>query len=257
MTLTEEQQAKIEYLRSSLRLQSPDLETDPVYKFTDEELWDILAMVTPSHNPQHTIDTLPVNELSFVMLLAKKEVYYRLATSTAPFYPLSAEGASLQKNVRFDHYMALIKQTEEDYSSALKLARENGFGTIQTYEQLVQGHHFSRRNYNLSAKPTIAVTVSNITPTTVDVDWTPFSVPAGLFNQYLIYAEKTPLIDEYAYIPFREDAYPKFHSNDIHRLKYRIYGLENNTEYYVCAVSRDRSGLYGYSQVKIKTPPLM
>ena len=165
MSFTQEQLNKINYLRASVRLQQPNIEIDPAYKFSDEDLWAILTIVTPAHNSNYTIDTLPDSEFHFVVLLAKKEIYYRLATSTAPFYPLSAEGASLQKNVRFDHYMALVQQVEKDYENAVKLAKENEFGEVQSYEQLAQGWYFTNRNYNLAKKPTVELTVSNITST--------------------------------------------------------------------------------------------
>jgi hypothetical protein len=259
MAITQEQLEKVNYLRASVRLQSPDTETDPVYKFSDDELFSIFSVVTPTHNPNYTFDSLPENEFNFVVLLAKKELYYRLATSTAPFYPLSAEGASLQKNVRFDHYMSLLKQVTDEYAKMVQLWKDSEFGTIQTYDTVSQARYFSRRAFNLATKPTVELSISGITATSVNLDWTKYSVPNGLFAHYTISVEKTPLIDEYAEYRRRTNASPYIFFSDIHRLKYRvgdIFKLEPDTDYFISVVTEDRNGLYGYSEKQIRTLPI-
>ena len=44
-------QSTVEYLRKSLALKDPQIETDEAYKFTDDDLWDIIQLVIPNHNP--------------------------------------------------------------------------------------------------------------------------------------------------------------------------------------------------------------
>jgi hypothetical protein len=257
MALTEQQQKLVDYLRTSLRLQSPEMETDPAYAFTDDDLWAILEIVTPVHSPADTIETIPSSEMMFVMMLARKEVFYRLATSTAPFYPLSAEGAELQKNVRFDHYLALIKVINEEYEALT--GKDGGdtataTGVIETFESTVQGNHYTVRNYNAAIKPTVDLQVNAVTSTTADLDWTKFD--RGLFSSYHVYADTSPIIDEYADKPLRTDIESLFHSTDIHRQKLRVSNLIPDTEYYFCVVSKDRNGLYGFSQIAARTLPL-
>jgi hypothetical protein len=255
MALTELEKSRVDYLRNSVRLQAPESETDPAYVFSDDDLFAILETVIPSHNPKYTTESLPSTEFHFAILLAKKEIYYRLATSTAPFYPLQAEGASLQKNVRFDHYLALVKQVEDDYRNSVAIAKENQFGEVQTFEALAQGKHFSLRNYNLSSNPTVKANVDMITSTTVNVDWTKFD--GALFLDYRIFVEPAPIIDEYAEHPLSNSIEAKFRATDIHRTKYRITGLKPNSNYYVCVVSRDRNGLYGYHEQMVRTLSVM
>ena len=43
-------QTLVNMLRSSLRFQDPLIETDPVYTYTDYDLWEILLLVTPIYN---------------------------------------------------------------------------------------------------------------------------------------------------------------------------------------------------------------
>jgi hypothetical protein len=256
MALTQEQLTRVKYLRDSLRLQDPNIETDPAYIFSDEQLWEVFSVVTPTHNPQYTIEDLPNSQFHFVVLLAKQEIYYRLSTSTAPLYPLSAEGASLQRNIRFDHYIDLVRQTSSDYAQAVQMAKDNAFGEAQTFDITTQSGHFSRRNYNLANKPTVKLTVSGITSTTINLDWTKYSVQNGLFAHYTIFVEKEPLIDEYAEFRRRTNASPLIFFSDIHRLKYRVDKLKPYTEYYVSVLSEDRNGLYGYDEQLIRTLPL-
>lgn len=256
MAYTQDQQDKIDYLRGSVRLQDPAVETDPAYKFTDDELWAILSTVTPTHNINYSIETLPTHEFNFVVILAKKEIYFRLATSTAPFYPLSAEGASLQKNIRFDHYMALVKEVSEDYTKSIQMWKENAFGEVQTFGMTSQQGYFTRRNYNVAVKPSVSLSISGITSNSINLDWTRYDVPNGLFAHYSIYVEKKPLIDEYAEYRRRTDASPFIYFSDIHRLKYRVERLTPDTEYFICVVTEDRNGLYGYDEKSVRTLPL-
>jgi hypothetical protein len=252
MPLTTEQLRKVNLFRASVRLQDPAVETDPVYAFEDDELWDIMTLTAPTHNVLYTIDSVPDNELYFAIQLAKKEVYYRLATSTAPFYPLEAEGASLQKNVRFDHYMALIKQTSEDYAAAWEKFQQ-GDGIVRTYEVQALSHYYTLRNYNVANKPTVELTVSGITEEQILLDWTKYAVPGGLFQCYKVFIDTESQVDEYAEFPVNPNKSAVFHTVDIHRLKWRIRGLTPDTEYYVLVVSYDRNGLYGYSEQLIRT----
>jgi hypothetical protein len=257
MAFTQDQQDKIQYLRDSVRLQDPTVETDPAYIFTDEQLWSILSTVTPTHNMTHTIDSLPTSEFNFVVTLAKKELYFRLATSTAPFYPLSAEGASLQKNIRFDHYMSLVKQVSDDYTKSIQMWKDSQFGEIQTYDSITQGRYFTRRAYNLANTPSVQLTLSGITATSINLDWTKYEVQNGLFAHYTIFVEKSPLIDEYAEQRRRTNASPLIFFQDIHRLKYRVEGLTPDTDYFISVISEDRNGLYGYEEKAVRTLPLM
>jgi Fibronectin type III domain len=253
MPLTQNELKYVSYLRTSLRLQAPDLETDPAYKFTDEELLMILDFASASHNSELTTDTLPITEANLVMLLGKKEVYYRLATSTAPFYPLSAEGASLQKNVRFDHYMALIKQVTDDYNSLTGGGSGGGDtgGLVETYESTVQGKPYARRNYNLADLPSIELTLSGITPTSVNAEWTKSD---RHFGAYSIYVAKERIIDEYASNPIRMSS-PLAHFTDIHRTRTRLTNLTPDTEYFIVVKVQLTNGVSNYAELSFRTQP--
>ena len=136
------------------------------------------------------------------------------------------------------------------------MAKDNEFGEVTTFESVSQKDYYSRRAYNRAGSPTVDFTVSNITSTSINLDWTKYNVPNGLFANYSIYVEKVPLIDEYAEFIIRTNASPKIVIPDIHRLKYRVDKLTPDTDYYVTVITRDRNGLFGYKELLVRTLPL-
>lgn len=257
MALNTIEQKRVDYLRNSLVLKSPDVETDPAFKFTDGDLLYILDIATSTHSPKHLTSDLPEKEFGFVVLLARKEVYWRLANATAPFYPLEAEGASLKKNVRFDHYFALLKYVDESYEKMLKAREEadsqmgNGVFTAELYT--------STRNHTLRNKLGLSigtsVTVMAVGETTLDIVW---EVPeTGNFYDYLLYVDPVSVFDPYEDVQIRPDAKPIFQTYDRLRTKYRVKELVPGTEYYVCIVARMRNGRNAFDQTKTATSELV
>lgn len=252
MALTPTQKSFVDLLRESVRLQDPNIEVDPAYKYTDDELWRVLSLLTPSHDSRYIADTLPDSEKYFVLLLAKKEIFSRLASSMAPFYPLSAEGASLQKNVRFDHYMALVGQVSQEYESFMRLRMEFN-SQVKSYDMYTERYHFTQRNYALAKNPSVLLTTSVVTQNSVNLDWSEFDENAGLFNFYKVYVGTSPIVDPYADNPIDPNLKAQWLTTDIHRTKYRITGLNPGTTYYIAVITMDRNGLYGYAEEQITT----
>lgn len=260
MTYTDSQLKRINYLRASVRLQAPETETDIAYKFTNDDLYGILEVVTPVHAKDFTIDTLPDSMFYFTVLLAKREIYYRLASSTAPFYPLSAEGAKLEKNVRFDHYLSLVKVTMEEYDSLTSSGGSGSgsddlfSGTISTYQATLGGDTYFRRFMELADSPEVTLTVGMIGETSANLDWTRFDSTLGVnFMEYRIYVDTNPIYDEYGILPISPLAKPVFVSRDVRRTKIRVDELIPDTTYYALVETETRHGLKGYSQVEFKT----
>lgn len=243
-------QALVNMLRSSLRFQDPLIETDPVYTYTDYDLWEILLLVTPIYNKKYSAHSIPDEEKHLVLLLARKEVYWRLATSTAPYYPLEAEGAKLRKDVRFDHYVKLIQLTQEEFDRQLALF--NSPGVVDSYSASITSPNYYQRNYNLSDLPEISLFIRDITPTSISFEWTKFSAKKGAFGCYKVYIDTSPVIDEYA----ENDIIPstaKFVTYDVNKLKYRINNLKSKTTYYIAVLAINVNGTYGYATATVTT----
>lgn len=243
-------QSTVDYLRKSLLLKDPTIETDEAYKFTDEDLWEIIQLVIPNHNPSYTVDNYPDNETYFAILLAKKEIYYRLATSSAPFYPLEAEGASLRKDYRFKHYMTLIRRVEIEYEQMWDKFERNI--PIKIGDIIIKSKHFTERNYNLADKPQIELTVDNIRDTSIDISWTKFDASKGMFSRYVVFVSTSPIYDEYE-DEISSEANKIALITDIHRTKFRIKDLNPNSTYHIAVVTEDLNKLQGFSEKEATT----
>jgi hypothetical protein len=111
----------IAYLRQNCIVQDPTGTTaiDPAFlALTDTELDLTLQVALSKEYPQGSVDNIPADYLYPTILVAKKELYFQLSSKTAPLYPISlGEDGSIKKNIRFDHYMTLITNTEKEYQS--------------------------------------------------------------------------------------------------------------------------------------------
>lgn len=258
MPLTPSQQRHVDYFRKSVKLQAPDVEQDPAYVYTDDDIWDILNVVVPFFNKDYAdIEDVPNEFLYVIMLLARKELYHRLAAATAPLYPLEAEGAKLERNVRFDHYLDLIKQLEEEYQNIFDNLKSTGGLTledllrgVQTFEVTTASKHMSRRNYNLQAAIVPVLAVDNIGTDYVELSWGKYL--AGKFSHYAVYITTEPLVDPYAeHTSF--PATPSLRVNDPHRVRGRVRGLTPATDYTATLVVYDLNGRHGYVEQIFRT----
>ena len=243
----------LKYLKDSLALKEKgvSVKDDPAFDYDEERLWAVINVAITAHNPNYTAETFPQNELNFLVLLAKKEIYYRMATATAPFYPLEAEGASLRKDYRFTHYMALIRAVEEEYSIAWAKFKDSNT-KVQVRDCLISKYHFSDRNYNLAERPSVSLNIITIRDTSVDLSWNKFKVFSGIFDCYEIYISQSPIFDEFENT-ISSEASLVYSITDIHNTKCRVKGLKPNTQYYVLCLSKDVNGLLGYKELTFKT----
>jgi hypothetical protein len=218
--------------------------------YSDDDLWDIVTNAVFEHNPLYTVDNFPVNEQPFLLMLCRKEIYFRLSTKEAPFYPIEAEGASLRKDYRFNHYITLIEKITNDYESAWEKFQRNT--PAEAGEVILSNKHHTLRNYNLAEAPIVTAIVGIPTSTTADISWSKFDVFAGRFKQYKVYISTAPILDTFLNT-ISDSATQIAEINDIHVVKFRILNLQPNTKYYVLVASIDTNGLIGYSEVDFTT----
>lgn len=245
----------VNYLRMSLVLKDPSIEIDPAFNFTDEDLLSILELVASSHNPNYTLDNFPDSEKYFIVLLARKEIYYRLAFNSAPFYPLKAEGAELRKDFRFEHYMSLIRRVENEYALMLEQFTRNQVISTEAGNVgnlTLRSKHLTNYNYELAKKPEVEISIDNIHQNSVEFSWNQFNPNMGIFKHYEVYISTSLIYDEY------EDVISKSATKvalitDIHKTKLRISELLPNMIYHVAVISEDLNRLKGISEKIITT----
>lgn len=245
----------VSYLKKALRLDN--LDSDPAYQFDDPELENIIEFAIQSIDPQYSIDDYPAKLRPVIILLARKEIYWRLATATAPLYPLEAEGAGLQQNVRFDHYLELIRQVdkeiEEKYGSMLESMsypdiNEGGIGQI-----VLSDRYYTRRNYSLAEAPEAELIIDEIYADKVELSWNKFDVMTedGMFACYNLYLSEKSILDFYAdeVLQINGETVVKKHIRDIHRNKYRFGNLTDGKTYFVTLEVKNLNSRKGYSEV--------
>jgi hypothetical protein len=216
------------YIANSIN--TPLLASDPCYMQVIDDLPTIVGQTCKEL--EYTVLSLPPEYEALLILLAKKEVYWRLATSVAADLDLETEFTKIIKTKRFDHYFKLITlaQTEID-----KLQQP-----VKIREVTVRSRDYTMRNHQLAQQQVnIGVTVSGITSSTANLDWLPFDLSLGTFGYYKLLVSTSPIYDPYN-DPVLTENDPSVVLNiqltDMRRLQYRVTGLTTNKLYYVTFV---------------------
>ena len=252
----------LDYFSKSVRADDTHIpvQNDPAYVFSDDDIAGILGVAMLGVCPEYVEDAqhpdlskIPPKLAYFVILLGKKEVYYRLATSSAPFYPIEAEGASLRKDYRFEHYMSLVRRVEQEYATLWSVYTTNQ--DVQVGTVVIEGYHYARRNYNSADAPSVEIVRLIPHDQSVDVEWNKFSVFAGLFSCYKIFLSDEPIFDEFENT-INETAECVLQEVDIHKTKARIKNLVAGKHYHMLIASMDRNGLTGYVETEFDTKPI-
>lgn len=242
----------VEYIRRATELVDPEIEKDPAYVFSDDDISNIIKMCITQHNPNYTMENFPDNELHMLAILSRIEIYWRLATSSAKFYPISAEGAELKKNYRFTHYSKLIQLARSEYTSVRANFMAMNPMSIQVGSCLVDRKHFNPRQRNLQDIPKVDVQIIETTSNSIGIQWDKFKSTGGIFGAYLIYCSTEPVYDEFEYKLLTD----KIASiTDINRLRIRIKDLKPKTTYHIAVVAQDINLLQGVTTLTVMTKP--
>ena len=249
MNFTDNQLKRIKYFSKSVRLDNPRTIDDPAYQFSDEDLYAILEVSAPIHRGL-TIDETPDSEFYMVLLLAKREVYYRLATTTAPFFKIEADDSRLEKNMRFDHYMKLVEAVTEEYNKLYEDKYESGTGGVLTvYNSKLYGKPYLRRYHQLNDHQDVGVSISGITETSVNLDWNRYFTTHGAdFKCYEIYVSEKMIFDEYSPIEEPIDIEPLYVITDPRKTKIRVNDLEPGKTYFTLVRSCSLIGNDSFEQ---------
>lgn len=247
----------INFIRKSVVITNPDgdsTEVDPAYlSLTDKEIEMFLQIALSRDFPQILSVDFMSNDLLYpVVLLTRKELYYTLATTWAKDFDLGADNNNyLKREQRFNHYMALIKQVDDEYKDYLENGGgESGQNVLTSFEVRIDSRSNTQRYLELSIPPKVAMLVDNVGETFVEVSW---RSSVENFNKVEIYYSKEPIVDLYSK-DFRINPKAKlFHTTlNPHTTKCRVEGLEENENYYIAIALQDRiTGLKAYNQVRV------
>lgn len=240
----------IAYLRQSCIVQDPkQIPLDPVFlALTDAQIEAVLKVAMSSEAPTGNIENIDDSIVYLLILVAKKELYYQLATNTAPLYPLSlGKDGGLKKNIRFDHYMELIRTLEMQY----KFYKETQTPIIAGEVKLGGRYYYTERNYNLAEKPSISLVADSVFDTYINLSWLLSKIDR--FQSYILYQHTSQIVDLYSSTVINAEATKVEEIKDIHRTLYTKADLVANTEYHFAIAVQERNGLKGFSEITVTT----
>lgn len=249
----------VHFLRESVNVQPIDEVTDPAYlAMTDEDIELFIKVgITRAYPDVTSISDLPDGSEYPILLLAKIELYTKLAVMKAEKVNLSGDGASISLDQRFQHYMSLVQETKQQYDSWLE---HEGEGKVDSYNVLLSNRHYSKRNYENQVTPKVRVSIDNITTDSVEFSW--HISNTSHFGSYKVFASDSPIVDLYRdgcgyNSVVREGSTLVFATIDIRNNHHRLSNLKPDSRYFISVFSVERNQVFGYSEVNFKTLPLL
>ena len=243
----------VRYLRLNVNIQNADV-TDTAYlSMTDEDIELYLNIVLTRDFPQvPSLDLLPQEDIYPVVLLAKKELYYTLASMDAPLIDLVADNNNqIKRSQRFEHYMKLIAAVDEEYNQYNEDGGAGTRNTLTSYDVLIADRYATKRNYEKGFVPTLSLRVVGVTDTTIELVW---SVSLSHFQKYEVYISEEQIYDEFS---LSQSVSPKAKLVakilNVHQNKCRIEGLVPDTVYHVMVSATDKSSLVGRAEIVVST----
>lgn len=247
----------VQYMRLAMRIQDPSGSSqDSAYlSMTDEEILLYLNVAMTRDFPEvPSLDTLPPENVYPLTLLARKDLYYTLATIDAPLFDIGADNNNyLKRSQRFDHYMKLIAQADKEYQDYLENGGAGG-NTVSSYNVLLPSRYNTRYNYERGSIPAPVLYIQSVGEDYVEISW---SVKMSRFYMYRVYVSESEIIDPYVIgsssCHVMSDAKLIATIKDIHQNKCRIEGLSPGTEYHIAVVAVEMSSLMGYREMTFTT----
>lgn len=241
----------IQYLRLNVHIQT---EGDSAYlSMTDEEILLYLNMALTRDFPEYSsVEEIPPENIYPLMLLAKKELFMALAVKDAVWVDMTADNNnSLKKSQRFDHYMALVKQADEEYEQYAEGLGAGERNTLTAYDVLLPNRYNTPRNYAKTMVPKVRVFVDTVADTFIELSW---SVRMSQFKCYKVYISDNQIWDSYSLTEkVSEDAQLVATILDIHQRGLRITNLNPDSVYHVLVMAVDKTTSKGCIEIIITT----
>ena len=245
----------VDYLRISVNVQDPCDPTavDSAYlTLNDDGIKLFLEAVLSRDFPTvHSLDSLPSESTYALILLAKKELYFTLATKRSGDYDITADNNNnLRRSQRFDHYMTLIKQVDEEYNRYIDDGGAGGH-TLTSYDVLLSNRYATARNYEKGVAPALTLYVGGVTATTIELEW---SVKMNQFKEFKVYISDSTILDPFVMgnkVSSKATLVATIY--DPQQKKCRLENLTPNTTYHVVVSASEMSNLKGYAEVVVAT----
>lgn len=257
-------------LRNGVNVQIPVIDeegnevgtqTDPNYlSMTDDDLILFLKYGVSRAFPTCTdFQYLPAGADFGVVLLAKIELYLKLAVTNAPKVDLGADNNNyLKQSQKFKHFKELADAAQKQYDDWLdnEGADVLGTNTVNTYDVLLSKRHYSQRNYEKQPSPEVVIYIDEVTETTVSFHWAVGY--SSHFSRFKVFFSPDPIIyphsDGGKYTDkISPSAKCLKSTGDFRDVLHRVRGLTPGTEYHIAVISIERNQVFGLSEVSFTT----
>lgn len=244
----------VQYLRLNVSIQDPNgtVQDSAYLSMTDEDIVLYMNIVlTRNFSDIPSLDYLPTEYIYPVVLLTKKELYHSLAVKEAPLYDIGADNNNyLRRSQRFEHYMKLIAQVDEEYKDYLENGGA-GANTLTSFDVLLSDRYATKRNYEKGVIPAPILYVVGVNETSVEIQW---KVKMSRFQSYKVYISDEPIVDAFDLTSVvSKSAKEVAVIRNVHQTSCRIEGLTPDTDYYVAVLATEMSSLAGAVQESFKT----
>ena len=227
---------------------SQENNSDPVVKsITPEDINTVLKRQCTSLNLDY--EDLPPTSEGILICLTRKELYWKLATASAPMYELNMDGLKVSKQTRFDHYLKLIQQVEQEY---INLINDPNRTLVTTGEAIIQ-KPYTMDNYVKSYKiPRIDLEVDNINPDNIELSFDFGHVDPKDYLGTELYIHTSPIVDKYDNNRVAKEAKLVLSSNNIRQVCHRVKGITPQSQtYYVMLLVKLRHGFKTYCEKEV------
>lgn len=243
----------VRYLRLNVNIQNAGV-TDTYYlSMSDEDIELYLNVVLTRDFPQiPSLDLIPPEDIYPIILLAKKELYFALATLDAPFVDMTADNNNqLKRSQRFEHYMEMVDAVDKEYDQYNEDGGAGTHNTLTSYDVLISDRYATKRNYEKGLVPALSLRVLEVTDTTIELVW---SVKLSRFREYRVYISDEQIFDDFA-VGDKLSPTAKLVAKitDVHQNKCRIEGLLPDTVYHVMVSAIEKSSLAGRKEIIVST----
>ena len=211
---------------------------------TEEELEVILKMKCSLLGHQYPI--IPTEDVPLLICLARKEVYWKMATASAPLYKLNLEDLSVDKNVRFDHYLKLIQQVDKEYEQLLK---DPNRVKISVGDIIIdKPYTYAKRMENYVA-PTTIINIDGATTNSFEIALQYMNLKARDYKETIVYVCTEPIWDKYEETinPLAKQGLVIKNST---KSFFRLRDLEPNTHYYILVEVILHNGVKTYTEIE-------
>lgn len=252
------QEELVQYLRSAVEVQAADEDVEDTGYLAmsdDDLLLFIRVAMTRDYAKYKGLSKVPEDAVYPITLLARIQLYYKLATIAAPLYNLQADGASLSQTQRFEHYMSLINALQKEYEDYEENGGSSGTnGTLTSYNVQLANRYGTKYNYDTASPPAVILYVDKVGSDYVELSWLP-ELHTTDFSRYEIYiSSKQEVFDEYDTENLvRDTSIKALTLKDIHKTKCRLKGLTPETTYFVGVLVKANGGKVNFDMESFTT----